>query len=85
MDVFLISPPTQLPALLIELLLAATNQPGTFVNITRDTTESDLKQRREMRASQTVWQDGPVVTAALQGHCLILDGIERAERNASIY
>jgi midasin (ATPase involved in ribosome maturation) len=50
--------------------------------LTRDTTESDLKQRRELLADGTaVWVDQAPVRAALRGRVLLLDGLERAERN----
>ena len=47
----------------------------------RDTTEADLKQRRELRSGGAVWEDGAVVRAAQHGRVLILDGIEKCERN----
>jgi von Willebrand factor A domain-containing protein 8 len=51
------------------------------VIITRDTAESDLKQRREIVGGSVVFEDQAPVRAALNGRLLILDGIERAERN----
>jgi MoxR-like ATPase len=52
-----------------------------YLPITRDTSESDLKQRRELRAGGVVYVDQAPVRAALHGRLLIIDGIERAERN----
>ena len=52
-----------------------------YLPITRDTTESDLKQRRELRGGGVVFVDQAPVRAALHGRLLIIDGIERAERN----
>jgi hypothetical protein len=53
-----------------------------YVALSRDTTESDLKQRREIRDGGTsVHVDAAPVRAALEGRLLILDGIEKAERN----
>ena len=53
--------------------------------VTRDTTESDLKQRREIVAGDdgksAVFVDQAPVRAALNSRLLILDGIEKAERN----
>ena len=46
-----------------------------------DTTEADLKQRRELLPQGVGFTDGPVVSAALRGGLLLLDGLERAERN----
>jgi MoxR-like ATPase len=52
------------------------------VAITRDTTEGDLKQRCEITAGgSSVYSDSPVVAAALHGRVLILEGLEKAERN----
>ncbi|KAF4675664.1 von Willebrand factor A domain-containing protein 8 [Perkinsus chesapeaki] len=56
-------------------------QPELLV-ITRDTVEADLRQRREIGVSgQTLYVDSAVVRAAVMGRVLILDGIEKAERN----
>ena len=52
--------------------------------ITRDTTDTDLLQRRELSRGTVSFADGPVVTAALHGKILILDGMERAERNVLV-
>jgi len=53
-----------------------------YVAVSRDTTESDLKQRRELQAGGTSsFKDAAPVTAALEGRLLVLDGIEKAERN----
>lgn len=48
-----------------------------------DTTESDLKQRREIRkgGKELVWEDQAPVRAAIFGRILILEGLEKAERN----
>jgi MoxR-like ATPase len=51
------------------------------ISITRDTTESDLKQRREIRDGSAIFSDQGPVRAAIEGRVLILDGIEKAERN----
>ena len=47
----------------------------------QDTTESDLKQRREIIEGSALYIDQAPVRAALEGKVLILDGIEKAERN----
>ena len=52
-----------------------------YLQITRDTTENDLKQRREIYGSNVIFHDQPPVRAAIHGKLLILDGIENAERN----
>ena len=52
------------------------------VSISRDTTESDLKQRRELVGGGSVeYVNQPVVEAALRGRLLVLEGLEKAERN----
>ena len=60
--------------------------PGRYVALSRDTTEADLKQRREIRADaagrpRTTYADAAPVRAAMFGRVLILDGLEKAERN----
>ena len=52
-----------------------------YLTITKDTTESDLKQRREIIGDSAVYSDQAPVRAAIHGRVLVLDGIENAERN----
>jgi MoxR-like ATPase len=52
-----------------------------YIVITTETTEADLKLRRELKNGQLIFHDQAPVRAALQGKILILDGLERAERN----
>lgn len=52
-----------------------------FVTITPDTTEADLKQRREIRSGSMEHSDQAPVRAAISGALLIVEGLERAERN----
>ena len=53
-----------------------------YIALTRDTTESDLKQRREIVAGGTsIFFDQGVVNAAVHGRVLILEGLEKVERN----
>ena len=60
-----------------------------FVALTSDTSEGDLKSRRELRRTgartnapiSVVWFDQAVVRAATSGRVLILEGLEKAERN----
>jgi hypothetical protein len=72
------------PAALRQLVFRfceATEREAEIVSISRDTTESDLKQRRELRAGSVVYVDQPVVEAATHGRVLVLEGLEKAERN----
>lgn len=52
-----------------------------YIALSCDTTESDLKQRREITAGSAYYVDQCAVRAATQGRVLILEGIEKAERN----
>ena len=80
-DIFLLGPPgparRRLAASFCELL----GRECEWVTVHRDTTEADLKVRREIRGNGSQFSDGPVVRAALRGRVLIIEGIERAERN----
>lgn len=61
---------------------ATRERPLQYVALTRDTTDSDLKQRRELKAGgQSDWADQPVVQAAVHGRLLVLEGLDKAERN----
>jgi len=52
-----------------------------YVGVTRDTCEADLKQRRELRGGSVLYSDAPPLRAATNGRVLILEGVEKAERN----
>lgn len=52
-----------------------------YVSISKDTSESDLKQRREIINDSVYYHDQAPVRAAISGRILILDGVEKAERN----
>ncbi|CAE7561118.1 unnamed protein product [Symbiodinium necroappetens] len=60
---------------------AQTGRETEYIGITRDTTEADLKQRREISNGQLVFHNAPAVEAALKGRLLILEGVQKAERN----
>ena len=51
-----------------------------------DTTESDLKQRREIRGGgkELHWEDQAPVRAAIFGRILLIEGVEKAERNPDL-
>ena len=58
------------------------NAEAYYVGVSPDTAEADLRQRRELTgAGSAAWSDAAPVRAALAGGVLILDGLERAERN----
>jgi len=96
-DMLLIGPPgsgssyrRQLAFMYAEM----TNQPVEILTLSSDITESELKQRRELISHQctpdsnttgggtsVVFVDQPPVRAALKGRILILDGLEKVDRN----
>lgn len=80
-DIFLIGPPGPEKLRIASIYAQMTNHEIEYVTLSRDTTESDLKQRREIKSGTAVYEDQAAVKAALNGRILILDGIEKAERN----
>ena len=73
-DVILMGPPTSYRRQLIMMLAKAKNWDIEYLAITRDTTESDLKQRRDIIGDTVVYVDQPPVRAAIHGRVLVLDG-----------
>uniref|UniRef100_A0A1I7X5C3 VWFA domain-containing protein n=1 Tax=Heterorhabditis bacteriophora TaxID=37862 RepID=A0A1I7X5C3_HETBA len=57
------------------------NREYEYIAVTRDTTEADIKQRREIRGGTAFYTDLCAVRAALHGRVLVIDGVEKAERN----
>jgi MoxR-like ATPase len=80
-DVFLLGPPGPARRRLALLYAALTGREIEYVALSRDTTEADLRQRREVRGDALRLADQAAVRAAVHGRLLVLDGIERAERN----
>ncbi|XP_017094765.2 von Willebrand factor A domain-containing protein 8 [Drosophila bipectinata] len=80
-DMFLLGPPGPLRRQLAMQFLELTQREVEYVALSRDTTESDLKQRREIHNREAVYHDQGAVRAALNGRVLVLDGVEHAERN----
>ncbi|CAD2217090.1 AAA domain (dynein-related subfamily), putative [Angomonas deanei] len=66
---------------LVQLYSFLTRREICTVNLNRDVTESDLKQRREIRNKTLVYEDQGAVTAAKRGQLLVLEGLEKVERN----
>lgn len=50
-----------------------------YLALTRDTTESDLKQRREIVGGALQFVDQPPIAAARHGDVLILEGVEQVQ------
>jgi len=80
-DVFLIGPPGPLRRIIAMQYLELTRKEAEYISLSRDTTENDLKQRREMRSGSSFYIDQCAVKAAVEGRVLVLEGIEKAERN----
>ncbi|KAF4025563.1 hypothetical protein G4228_017818 [Cervus hanglu yarkandensis] len=79
-DVFLIGPPGPLRRSIAMQYLELTKREVEYIALSRDTTETDLKQRREIRAGTAFYID-QAIRAATEGRTLILEGLEKAERN----
>ncbi|XP_038049927.1 von Willebrand factor A domain-containing protein 8-like [Patiria miniata] len=80
-DVFLIGPPGPLRRAIAMQYLELTKREVEYLALTRDTTESDLKQRREIKDGTAFYIDQCAVRAATQGRILVIEGVEKAERN----
>ncbi|XP_011213672.3 von Willebrand factor A domain-containing protein 8 [Bactrocera dorsalis] len=80
-DMFLIGQPGSLRRQLAMQYLELTQRELEYIALSRDTTESDLKQRREIKDKAAIYYDQCAVRAAVNGRVLVLDGVEHAERN----
>ncbi|XP_065221610.1 von Willebrand factor A domain-containing protein 8 isoform X2 [Planococcus citri] len=80
-DMFLIGQPGSWRRQLVMAYLQLTQQEVEFVSLSRDTTEADLKQRREIIKGSAEYINQSAVRAAIEGRILVLEGIEKAERN----
>ncbi|EDW00287.1 von Willebrand factor A domain-containing protein 8 [Drosophila grimshawi] len=80
-DMFLLGAPGPMRRHLVMQFLEVTDRELEYVALSRDTTESDLKQRREIHNKTALYHDQAAVRAALHGRVLVLDGVEHAERN----
>ncbi|TMW60750.1 hypothetical protein Poli38472_000792 [Pythium oligandrum] len=80
-DMFLIGPPGASRRLLSMRFCELMNREVEYIAVTQDTTESDLKQRREIVDGAAMFTDQAPVRAAIHGRVLVIDGLEKAERN----
>jgi von Willebrand factor A domain-containing protein 8 len=80
-DMFLIGHPGPHRRRIVFMYCELVKREIEYVVITRDTTEHDLKQRREIQNRNAFYVDQAAVRAAIHGRILILDGIEKSERN----
>ncbi len=83
-DMYLIGPPGPLRRRITMKYAELTKRPVEYVALSQDTTESDLKQRREIAQGTAKYIDCAATRAAINGSILILDGIEKAERNVLV-
>ena len=80
-DIFLIGGPGTRRRKLALAFLEFTDREVEFIALSRDTTEADLKQRREIKSGTAYYHDQSAVRAATNGRILIIEGVEKAERN----
>ncbi|CAF3863180.1 unnamed protein product [Adineta steineri] len=80
-DALFVGPPGPTRRHLILAYLELTRKPYQYLQLTRDTTDSDIKQRREIQNKTALFINQAAVNAAIYGHTLVLDGLEKTERN----
>lgn len=74
-------PPGELRRRIALRFCEVTQREFEIVSLSRDTTEADLKQRREIVGNSVRFFDQAAFRAAVEGRVLILEGLEKAERN----
>ncbi|SPO39671.1 uncharacterized protein PSFLO_05152 [Pseudozyma flocculosa] len=83
-DVFLLAPPGPYARRLSLTFAALLQLPYEYISFHRDIGEAEMLQSRSLTADGSlVFVDGPVVRAMKEGHLLILEGVERAERGVT--
>lgn len=80
-DMMLLGRPGRLRRHLVMQYAELTRREVEYVLLNRDTTESDLKQRREIRDGTATYHNQGAVRAATEGRLLVIEGVEKAERN----
>ncbi|KAJ8326810.1 hypothetical protein O5D80_004253 [Batrachochytrium dendrobatidis] len=80
-DMFLTGDPGPLRRHLVLRYAQLSQREIEYVAISRDVSDTDLKQRREIKNGTAFYIDQACVRAAIFGRLLILDGVEKAERN----
>jgi MoxR-like ATPase len=80
-DACLVGPPGPYRRRLVSFFCELTGRELESVLLSQDTSESDLKQRRDLRDGTVHLTPQPPLRAAVLGRVLLLDGIEKAERN----
>jgi hypothetical protein len=79
-DIFLMGPPGPTRRRLVLWWCQLTGREVEYLALSRDTTDSDLKQRREIVEGDAIYEDQPPVLAAMHGRVLLLDGIEKVRQ-----
>lgn len=83
-DVFLLSSPGPYARRLCLTFASLIQLPFEYVSFHRDIGEAELLQTRSLSAGgNLVFEDGPVIRAMKNGHLLILEGVEKAERGVT--
>ncbi|EST08393.1 ATPase, dynein-related, AAA domain protein [Kalmanozyma brasiliensis GHG001] len=83
-DVFLLSAPGPYARRLSLTFASLIQLPYEYVSFHRDVGEAELLQTRSLSAGgNLVFEDGPVIRAMKNGHLLILEGVEKAERGVT--
>ena len=80
-DCLLIGPPGSQRRRLALWWASLAGREVEYLALSADTTDAELKQRREVADGTVLYVDAPPVRAALAGRLLLLDGVEKAERN----
>ena len=83
-DVFLLGVPGPQRRRLVMMYCELVGRDVEYVAISRDTTDADLKQRRELVAGTAVFSDQAAVRAAINGRLLVIDGIEKGVGGGSV-
>ncbi|XP_055616057.1 von Willebrand factor A domain-containing protein 8 [Toxorhynchites rutilus septentrionalis] len=80
-DMILLGRPGNLRRNLIMQYSELTRREVEYILLNRDTTESDLKQRREIKDGTATYYNQSAVRAATEGRILVIEGVEKTERN----
>ncbi|KAJ7594399.1 AAA domain-containing protein [Mycena floridula] len=79
-DIFLLSAPGPYARRLSLTFAQLINSEYEYISLHRDVGETELKQGREIRASNLTYIDSAAVQAVKNGRILIVEGVEKAER-----